>query len=158
MTHLTIPLVPSDLIWVFGASQPLLARLSADFAAHGYRINDLNTARDPLLRAQGLRHDIRNLLRETLSETAFSARALGHDQFVIVGIGPTARRVVTVHRHFLSDHPELVLIYLKALADDGRDFSLDEARLSALQGIAGDRGEVRTLVSHALLPLLADVA
>ncbi len=141
MTHFSIPLVPSDVLYL-SLGEDIAGAVSAAVASlvtpHGFTVRDLAGARDPQLRAQALTHDIRNLLRETPAEPALHAFATGHDGAVIVGIarGTNGYRLVTLHRHFVSDHPDLAARFVAILADHLPGLSLDTGLIDGVQAQA----------------------
>ncbi len=155
-----IPLVPPYTLWI-SAGEDVAPALQTAIAARveplGYDVKDLSSTPNALVRAQGVFHDIRTLLREADSLTALWAIASGHCHSVIIasaarpsrnsGLGyetygvPAGNakfRLATVHRHLFDDRPDIVAHYLNSLETvfAGRDIGLSEVRLGALQAEA----------------------
>ncbi|GGZ30947.1 hypothetical protein [Asticcacaulis endophyticus] len=132
----TIPLVASDTIYF---THDDVSAFDARFHALGFKAKSLSSEPNPQLRAQSQTHDIRNLIRQVDAVTALSAIAEGHDRVAIVDIAADQSaklQVTTVHRHLLSDHPELIEAYFDVT---GRgEHNLSDERITNLQHIADE--------------------
>lgn len=170
-----IPLVAPDVLWLsHGAdiAPALNASLTPRLERHGYQVRDLDTANQPLLRAQAVFHDIRTLLREIDSATALWALSKGHAGATVIGLTeqaedysspgfttlgvPLARsrfRLFTLHRHLHSDWPPVAALYLEAIGEalPDWDIAITEDKLDALQA------EADTLLAAGLLAGPVDV-
>ena len=95
---LTIPLVPSDTIWLAHGPFPTGTAIGLGqgwfekaFAYHGFKVNTLQESREPAMRAQHFYHDIKTLIRDggnvlPLWTRARNLHAKGWDNTVIVGL------------------------------------------------------------------------
>jgi len=170
-----IPLVAPDVLWLSHGTDiapALNAALTPQLQQHGYQVRDLDTANQPLLRAQAVFHDIRTLLREIDSVTALWAWSKGHLGATVIGLAepsgdyfgpgftmlgvPMARsafRLFTLHRHLHSDWPPVTALYRDAIAEalPGWDIAISDDKLSRLQA------EADNLLAAGLLPAPVDV-
>ena len=95
---LTIPLVPSDTVWLTRGPFPTGTAIGLAngwfeqaFASHGFKVSTLQESREPAMRAQHFYHDIKTLIREGGNVLPLWTRARnlgtkGWDNTVIVGL------------------------------------------------------------------------
>ncbi len=175
MAAYPIPLVPPYTLWLSASdhvAQGLQSALTTAVAPHGFDVKDLRTSPNALIRAQAVFHDIRTLLRETDSLTALWSIASGHGDCVIIAaidqtshnagqgfetFGVPAKearfRLATVHRHLLSDRPDIVTGFHACLQQTFGDveIGLSEDKLLALQA------EADAFYAIRLIPTRVDI-
>ena len=146
---LTIPLVPSDTVWLTRGPFPTGTAIGLAhgwfeqaFAHHGFKVSTLQESREPAMRAQHFYHDIKTLIREggnvlPLWMRARNLGSKGWDNTVIVGLTWLDGVQVLLARPgsgvLASDLPSL---RGKRLGLSRADGEIDVWRAMALRGFA----------------------